>query len=104
VDLHELCRISFAPHDLQKSFLSRVLEQQFLPIVVAPGVFVAAQGLYTSTFFFFSVTVAELVIGSFFCCMTTMEFQRAGKLGFKLVGDILQLCGFGMGLYCRLGF
>jgi len=60
LDFHELCRISFAPHDLQKFFLSRILQQQFLPIVVA------AQGLYTSTCFFFSVTVEELVIGSFF--------------------------------------
>jgi hypothetical protein len=30
--------------------------------------------------------------------MTIMEFQHAGKLGFKLVCDVLQLCGFGMGL------
>ncbi len=65
-DLYQLCRINFAPHDLQKFFLSRILEQQFLPIVVAPPVFVVRQGLYASTCFFFSVAVEELLIGSFF--------------------------------------
>ncbi len=38
IDLYQLCRINFASHDLQKFFLSRILEQQFLPIVVAPPV------------------------------------------------------------------
>jgi hypothetical protein len=64
-DLHQLRKIIFAPHDLQKFFLSRILEQQFLPIVVAPTVFVVPQGLYASTCFFSSVTVEELLIGSF---------------------------------------